>query len=198
MRKIIVLAGLCLALMVPGCKGQDQAIAEQTALVQETAAPAARPAPVVPAPIVAVTDPMIADAARKARIANGDTEQEARAIQVGETRKDVCGLPTVTFQKGDTYWSICKAALRDPVATELAAEKAKRAELVRATDTLAQEKAALQTKWEQSYARWQASNATVERLQARIDARPARAPAPAAAAAAAAPPATGQPQTKRN
>ncbi len=196
MKKIIVLAGLCLALLVPACKGQDQAIAEQTAPVQETAAPAARPAPVVPAPIVAVTDPMIADAARKARIANGDTEREARAIQVGETRKDVCGLPTVTFQKGDTYWSICKAALRDPVATELAAAEVTRSELAREVDRLSDEKVALQRKWTQSYARWETSNTLVEGLQARIDARPAA--APAAAAAAAAPPATGQPQTKRN
>lgn len=186
MRRTIVWAGLCLALLVPACESQDQAIIEQTALVQE--APA-RPAPIVPAPTVAVTDTSIAVGVAKAMAANNETNRSARSIHVGETRKDVCGLPSVTFQKGDTYWSLCKTALRDPVATELAAEKAKRAELVRATDALAAEKAAIQTRWEQSYARWEASNATIERLQARIDARAAaapaaRTPAPAAVRAA--------------
>jgi len=189
MRKTVVWAGLCLALLIPGCKSQDQAIIEQTALVQETPAP--RPAPVVPAPIVVVTDFAIAAGVDKAMTANGDTFRSARTIQVGETKKDVCGLPSVTFTAGDTYWSLCKAALKDPVATELAAEKAKRAELVRATDALAAEKAAAEAKWTQSYANWETSNAAVERLQARIDARSAAAPAantppPAAAATTAA------------
>lgn len=190
MKKVLILAALCCAaLFATGCNEPEEAVVEQApAAAEQPSAPAA-----VPAPIVDVTDTMVDEGVRKALVANGETLQSARALQVGEALKHVCGLPTVTVKKGDTIWSICKAALRDPVATELAATKARRAELVRESNALAEEKAAIDKKLAQTNASWKAADDEVHALQARIDARPAPTPQ---APAAAAPSATGQPATK--
>lgn len=183
MKNMFGITTLCVALMliVSACRSGEEAAkaslqSGEVQTIKLTSAPPAAPKPAVYTPIV-VTSQMIDSCTDKALAANNDTERSARHIKVTATKKDIAGT-TVTFAKGDTYWGLCKAALSDPQATQLAIAKAKSASLTAKVTSLDNKVAALNADYTKvdderktAKAALAATNSEIAKLQLAINSR---------------------------